>query len=198
MPGEQSPSAGVTAIQAAFPDQRIIDRRKAGRRAGDRAAGKTPRPRAVIPVDLFGLPADYDAIAAVAARHGLTVIEDAAQSFGGVYKGKKTCAFGDDRLHLLLPRETARLLRRRGDVLHERRPDRPDPPLDSGPRPGERQVRERPDRDQRTPGHPAGRDPPGQVHHLPGGDRSPPGGRENDTASSWPAPSQPPSSPRAT
>jgi UDP-2-acetamido-2-deoxy-ribo-hexuluronate aminotransferase len=93
--GEQSPSAGVTAIQAAFPDQRIIDRRKAGRRAGDRAADKTPRPRAVIPVDLFGLSADYDAIAAVAARHGLTVIEDAAQSFGGVYKGKKTCAFGE-------------------------------------------------------------------------------------------------------
>ena len=53
------------------------------------------RPRAVIPVDLFGLPADYDAIAAVAARHGLTVVEDAAQSFGGVYKGKKTCAFGE-------------------------------------------------------------------------------------------------------
>ncbi len=51
-------------------------------------------PCAVIPVDLFGLPADYDAIAAVAARHGLTVIEDAAQSFGGVYKGKKSCAFG--------------------------------------------------------------------------------------------------------
>jgi len=93
--GEQSPSAGLMAIQAAFPDQRIIDRRKAGRRAGDRAASKTPRPRAVIPVDLFGLPADYDAIAAVAARHGLIVVEDAAQSFGGMYKGKKTCAFGE-------------------------------------------------------------------------------------------------------
>jgi UDP-2-acetamido-2-deoxy-ribo-hexuluronate aminotransferase len=96
VPAEQSPSAGVMAIQAAFPDRRIIDRRKAGRRTGDRGAvGKIPRPRAVIPVDLFGLPADYDAIVAVAARHGLAVIEDAAQSFGGVYKGKKACAFGD-------------------------------------------------------------------------------------------------------
>jgi dTDP-4-amino-4,6-dideoxygalactose transaminase len=56
--------------------------------------GKTLRPRAVIPVDLFGLSADYDVIAAVAERHGLAVVEDAAQSFGGVYKGKKTCAFG--------------------------------------------------------------------------------------------------------
>ncbi len=91
---EQSLSPGLIAIQAAFPDRRIIDRRKASRRTGDRAAG-TPRPRAVIPVDLFGIPADYDAITAIAARHGLTVIEDAAQSFGGMYKGKKSCAFGE-------------------------------------------------------------------------------------------------------
>jgi UDP-2-acetamido-2-deoxy-ribo-hexuluronate aminotransferase len=52
------------------------------------------RPRAVIPVDLFGLPADYDAIEAVAARRVIAVIEDAAQSFGGEYKGKKACSFG--------------------------------------------------------------------------------------------------------
>ncbi|MBU1184302.1 MAG: DegT/DnrJ/EryC1/StrS family aminotransferase [Proteobacteria bacterium] len=53
------------------------------------------RPRAVIPVDLFGLPADYDAIGAVAAHHGLKVIEDAAQSFGGEYRGRRAGAFGD-------------------------------------------------------------------------------------------------------
>jgi dTDP-4-amino-4,6-dideoxygalactose transaminase len=40
-------------------------------------------PRVVMPVDLYGLPADYPAIAAVAARHGLEVLADAAQSFGG-------------------------------------------------------------------------------------------------------------------
>ncbi|MCX5820754.1 MAG: DegT/DnrJ/EryC1/StrS family aminotransferase [Deltaproteobacteria bacterium] len=56
-------------------------------------AGKL-RPRAVIPVDLFGLPADYDAIEAVAARRGIAVIEDAAQSFGGEYKGRKAGSFG--------------------------------------------------------------------------------------------------------
>ena len=136
------------------------------------------RQRAVIPVDLFGLPADYDAIAAVAARHGLTVIEDAAQSFGGVYKGKKTCAFGEIACTSFFP---AKPLGCYGDggmcFTNDDRIDR-NPPLDPGPRPGERQVRERPDRDQRTPGHPAGRDPPGQVRHLPGGDRSPPGGRK--------------------
>jgi len=46
-------------------------------------------PRAVIPVDLFGLPADHDAIAAVAAAHGMLVLDDAAQAFGATYKDRK-------------------------------------------------------------------------------------------------------------
>jgi dTDP-4-amino-4,6-dideoxygalactose transaminase len=46
-------------------------------------------PRAIIPVDLFGLPADHDAIAAVAAAHRLLVLDDAAQAFGATYKGRK-------------------------------------------------------------------------------------------------------------
>jgi UDP-2-acetamido-2-deoxy-ribo-hexuluronate aminotransferase len=46
-------------------------------------------------VDLFGQPADYDAIASIARRHHMFVLEDAAQGFGAIYKGKKTCAFGD-------------------------------------------------------------------------------------------------------
>lgn len=52
-------------------------------------------PKGVIPVDLFGLPADYDAISSIAATHNLFVIEDAAQSFGADYKGKKACSFGN-------------------------------------------------------------------------------------------------------
>ncbi len=51
-------------------------------------------PRAVIPVDLFGLPADYDAINEIARKHDLMVVEDAAQSFGGEYKGRKACSLG--------------------------------------------------------------------------------------------------------
>ena len=47
------------------------------------------RPKAVIPVDLFGQSADYDAIAPVAAAEGLFVIADAAQSFGATYKGRQ-------------------------------------------------------------------------------------------------------------
>lgn len=46
-------------------------------------------PKAVIPVDLFGLPADHDAFAEIAAEHGLFVLDDAAQAFGAQYRGKK-------------------------------------------------------------------------------------------------------------
>jgi dTDP-4-amino-4,6-dideoxygalactose transaminase len=53
------------------------------------------RPRGIIPVDLFGLPADYDVIEKIARAHGLFVIEDAAQSFGAEYKGKKAGSFGN-------------------------------------------------------------------------------------------------------
>lgn len=51
----------------------------------------TPRTKAIIPVSIYGQPADMDEINALAARHGLTVIEDAAQSFGAGYKGRKSC-----------------------------------------------------------------------------------------------------------
>jgi UDP-2-acetamido-2-deoxy-ribo-hexuluronate aminotransferase len=51
-------------------------------------------PKAIISVDLFGLCADYDAIEAVAKEHDLFLLEDAAQSFGATYKGKKACSFG--------------------------------------------------------------------------------------------------------
>ncbi|MFO7786023.1 MAG: DegT/DnrJ/EryC1/StrS family aminotransferase [Thermodesulfobacteriota bacterium] len=58
-------------------------------------AGALLTPKAVIPVDLFGLPADYDAINEIARKHDLSVIEDAAQSFGGEYKGSKASGLGD-------------------------------------------------------------------------------------------------------
>jgi UDP-2-acetamido-2-deoxy-ribo-hexuluronate aminotransferase len=54
-------------------------------------AAITPRTKAIIPVSLYGQCADFDAINAIAARHGITVIEDAAQSFGASYKGRKSC-----------------------------------------------------------------------------------------------------------
>jgi dTDP-4-amino-4,6-dideoxygalactose transaminase len=58
------------------------------------AAAITPRTRAVIPVHLFGQPVDLDAVLAVARRHNLVVIEDAAQAHGARYKGKRAGGFG--------------------------------------------------------------------------------------------------------
>ncbi|MBL8671806.1 MAG: DegT/DnrJ/EryC1/StrS aminotransferase family protein [Alphaproteobacteria bacterium] len=51
--------------------------------------GGSLRPAGIIPVDLFGQPADYPAIGAVAARHGLWILADAAQSYGGALNGKR-------------------------------------------------------------------------------------------------------------
>lgn len=58
------------------------------------AEGKL-KPKAVVAVDILGNPCDYDAITPICEKYGLVLIEDAAQSFGASYKGRKTCSFGD-------------------------------------------------------------------------------------------------------
>mgnify|MGYP000372924467 CR=1 FL=1 len=58
-------------------------------------AAITPATRAIMPVDLAGLPVDRDRLHAIAKKHGLRVIEDAAQSMGSTWRGKRIGAFGD-------------------------------------------------------------------------------------------------------
>jgi len=53
------------------------------------------RPKVIITVDLFGLPADYSAIRKIADKYHLLILEDGAQGFGGEINGKKACSFGD-------------------------------------------------------------------------------------------------------
>jgi len=52
-------------------------------------------PKAIIPVDLFGLPANYMEIERIAKKYNLKILEDGAQGFGGSINGKKACSFGD-------------------------------------------------------------------------------------------------------
>ena len=52
-------------------------------------------PKVIVAVDLFGLPANYPAVKAVAKKYGLLILEDGAQGFGGSINGQKSCSFGD-------------------------------------------------------------------------------------------------------
>lgn len=57
-------------------------------------AAITPRTRAIMPVHLYGLPCEMDAMRTIAARHNLAIVEDAAQAIGAEYKGKRVGSFG--------------------------------------------------------------------------------------------------------
>jgi UDP-2-acetamido-2-deoxy-ribo-hexuluronate aminotransferase len=84
-------TAEVIALLGATPVFVDIEPDTCNIDAGRIEAAITPRTRAIMPVSLYGQPADMDAINAIAAKYGLPVIEDAAQSFGAQYKGRRSC-----------------------------------------------------------------------------------------------------------
>jgi dTDP-4-amino-4,6-dideoxygalactose transaminase len=93
-------TAEVVALTGATPvfvdiDETTFNIDIASLRRGVEAARRIGlKPKAVIPVDLFGQPADHDAVAEVARAEGLFVLDDACQSFGATYKGRRLGTFG--------------------------------------------------------------------------------------------------------
>ncbi|MDP4835936.1 MAG: DegT/DnrJ/EryC1/StrS family aminotransferase [Burkholderiales bacterium] len=84
-------TAETVALLLAKPVYVDIDARTYNLDPARLEAAITPRTKAIIPVSLYGQCADFEAINAIAARHGIPVIEDSAQSFGARYKGRKSC-----------------------------------------------------------------------------------------------------------
>jgi dTDP-4-amino-4,6-dideoxygalactose transaminase len=87
-------TANVVVQQAAVPVLVDIDIETFAMDAGDLERRVTPRARAIMPVHPFGLPADMEPILAVADRHGLAVIEDAACALGATYRDRQAGSFG--------------------------------------------------------------------------------------------------------
>jgi UDP-2-acetamido-2-deoxy-ribo-hexuluronate aminotransferase len=84
-------TAETVALLGAKPVYVDIDPRTYNLNPALLEAAITPRTKAIIPVSLYGQCCDFDAINAIAEKHGIPVIEDAAQSFGASYKGRKSC-----------------------------------------------------------------------------------------------------------
>jgi UDP-2-acetamido-2-deoxy-ribo-hexuluronate aminotransferase len=92
---EMVPMLGATPVLVDVCDQSFNLDIESLKRAIVHARDQGLRPAGVIPVDLFGLPADYDSIETVARENGMWVIADSAQGFGGTYRDRRTGAIGD-------------------------------------------------------------------------------------------------------
>jgi dTDP-4-amino-4,6-dideoxygalactose transaminase len=83
---------GYTGARPVFVD---IDPRSLTMDVAQLEAAITPRTKAVVPVHLYGQPADMDPLLAIARKHGLIVIEDACQAHGAEYNGRRVGSLGD-------------------------------------------------------------------------------------------------------
>jgi len=101
-PGDEVISVGMTFIATAWAINYVgatpvfvdIDPARRTMCPAKLEAAITPRTKAIIPIHLYGMPADMDGIKTIADRHGLPIIEDAAQAHGARYRGKRVGQFG--------------------------------------------------------------------------------------------------------
>jgi dTDP-4-amino-4,6-dideoxygalactose transaminase len=101
-PGDEVILPALTATFSALADSRAgatpvfadVERATANLDARSAAGRITPRTRAIMPVHLYGAPADLDALGALARRHGLALVEDAAQAHGATYRGRRVGGIG--------------------------------------------------------------------------------------------------------
>lgn len=84
-------TAETTALLGAKPIYIDVDAKTYNLDPALLEAAISPRTKAIIPVSLYGQCADFDEINKIAGKYGIPVIEDAAQSFGAVYKGRRSC-----------------------------------------------------------------------------------------------------------
>ncbi len=88
-------TAEVIALLGATPVFADVDERTFNISPENIKEKITKNTKGIIAVDIFGEPADYDEIRQISREKGLFLIEDAAQAFGSMYKGRKTCSLGD-------------------------------------------------------------------------------------------------------
>ncbi len=96
-------SANCALFEGACPVFVDIDEDTLNLDPGQVEAAITPRTRAILAVDVFGQPADWDALRSIAARRHLMLIEDSAEAIGAEYKGKRAGGFGDAGIFSFYP-----------------------------------------------------------------------------------------------
>ena len=141
---------------------------KALQRAVATAKDAGLKPKAMIPVDLFGLPADHDAIAAVAKAEGLFVLDDAAQGFGATYNGRDRHASAHATATSFFPAKPLGCYGDGGAVITDDDGTGRNAQKPARARAGQRQIRQRAHRPGLPPRHHPGRDADREAEDFPG------------------------------